>query len=180
MSRGTAGATFSDGLVFLATLSLAVALLYPAWSARSFRARVSSVVADVEGLASAARGALRTGAWPTPTPPGQAPRELIGLSGEGGLFSRTEYTLGWTVWDVVDSIQAPQDVQINPSDAPPDSAGPRLRPVVRTVGGITVYSREPDLLAELARRYSTEISFVVDTTWTLVLPDRGPAPQPGG
>ena len=53
---GRRGATFADALVFLATLSLAAALLYPAWSARGFRERVTTafkiILSDpnVEGI----------------------------------------------------------------------------------------------------------------------------------
>ena len=178
--RGRNGATLSDGLVFLATVSLAAALLYPAWSAREFRGRVTSAVSDVETLGAAARSTLRSGgAWPSRAAPGEAPRELIGLSAEGGIFSRVGYTLGWTSWQVVDSVVAAPDLgpaPVDPVDAPPESVGPRLEPIVRTVGAVAVHSGDSALLAELSLRYAGEISFVLDTTWLLLLPERGSAP----
>ena len=170
------GATPSDVLIFLATISLAAALLYPAWSAREFRGRVDSAVADVEALRSAARSAREVaGAWPSPAEPGSAPPELIGLSQEGSVFDRLDYTLEWTSWNVVDSVVVAPDAVFAVGDAPPDSAGPRTEPIVRAVGGIAVHSGDAALLAELAARYAEETSFVLDTVWRLILPERGSA-----
>lgn len=180
LMRSRSGATPSDVLVFLATVSLAAALLYPAWSARGFRGRVASAAADVDGLAAAARSTLESsGAWPSPAAPGEAPPQLGGLSSEGGIFSRLDYTLGWTSWQVVDSVEAPPPPPAAAGDAPPDSVGPMLEPIVRTVGGIAVYSSERALLAELSQRYAGEVSFVLDSVWLLVLPERGDAPVGG-
>ena len=178
--RGRSGATPSDVLVFLATVSLAAALLYPAWSARGFRGRVTSAVADIETLGAAARSTLQSaGAWPAPAAPGEAPPELVGLSTEGGIFSRLDYTLGWTSWQVVDSVAAAPPPPAAAGDAPPDSVGPTLQPIVRTIGGIAVYSSEDALLAELSQRYAGEVSFVLDSMWLIVLPERGDAPVGG-
>lgn len=172
--RSRAGATASDVLIFLATVSLAAALLYPAWSAREFRARVDSAVADVEALRSAARSALELGgAWPSPAEPGTAPPQLVGLSQEGSVFDRTDYALQWTSWNVVDSVVVAPDATFAAGDAPPDSAGPRTEPIVRNVGGIAVHASDAALLAELAARYAEETSFVLDTIWLLILPERG-------
>ena len=174
--RGRTGATPSDVLVFLATVRLAATLPHPAWSARGFRSRVASAAADVDGLAAAARSTLEFGGvWPSPAAPGEAPPELIGLSAEEGIFSRLDYTLGWTSWQVVDSVEAPPPPPATAGDAPPDSVGPMLEPIVRTVGGIAVYSSESALLAELSQRYAGELSFVLDSMWLLVLPERGDA-----
>jgi hypothetical protein len=172
------GATSGDVLIFLATLSVAAALLYPAWSVRDFRSRVDSAIADVETLAGAARGMRdRDARWPTPAPPGEAPAELPALLAEGGPFNGVGYTLGWTTWDVVDSVAAPPlAVPAAPGDAPPDSVGPRMEPVVRRVGAVTVHSSEVALLAELTERFAEETTFVLDTMWLLVLPERASAP----
>jgi len=58
--RGSRGATSGDVVIFLATLSVAAALLYPAWSVRDFKARVESATSDVSAVAAAAR-AVRAG-----------------------------------------------------------------------------------------------------------------------
>ena len=175
---GERGATFSDVLVFLATLSLFAALLYPAWSAREFRGRVSAAIADVETVGAAARRTLTgTGRWPTLAPPGSAPPELAGLAGEDNPFSRTDYRLGWTTWNVVDSVEVMPGPP-GPDDTPPEVVAPTLLPVLRSVGGISVHSTEAALLAELAERFAGETSFVVDTMWLLVLTDRADAPLP--
>lgn len=174
-ARGEHGATFSDVLVFVATLSLALALLYPAWSAREFRERVSAAVTDVQTVGDAARQALsRAGRWPTSTPPGTAPQELVGLAAEGSPFSRTDYRVGWTSWNVVDSIEV-MPTAPGLDDVPPEAEVPQLVPVLRSVGGISVHSADPALLAELSDRFSGETSFVLDTMWMLVLTERGEA-----
>lgn len=176
--RDRRGASPGDTLIFLATLSVAAALLYPAWSVRDFRARVDGAVEDVETLRAAA-GAVRddTGRWPTPSAPGQAPPELAGLVEENGVFSRTGYTVGWTSFEVVDSIEAPRPSDIpSADDAPRADAAPLMEPIVRSVGAITVRSGEDNLLAELLDRYSEGASFVLDSMWLLVLPERGQPP----
>ena len=174
------GATTGDVLIFLASLSIAGALLFPAWSVRGFRSRVENVVADVDAVAAAAR-AVRDGAdrWPAATPPGEAPPELSALGGPDGPFSRAEYTLGWTAWDVVDSVAVTTPTAPTSRDDPSDAnAGPRMQPVVRSVGAVTVRASEEALLAELQQHYADATSFVVDSTWLLVLPERGTSPVP--
>ena len=170
------GATFSDGLVFLATLSLFAALLYPAWSARGFRQRVSVAVADVEAVGSAARRTLSaTGRWPTAAAPGSAPPELAGLAAENSPFSRTDYRLGWTSWNVVDSVEVIPDAP-PPADGPFEAPVPIRVPVLRSVGGVSVHASDAALLAELSERFAGQASFVLDTMWLLVLPDRASSP----
>lgn len=178
--RRDRGATAGDMLIFLATLSVAAALLYPAWSVRDFNARVQSAIADVDVLGAAARSARDDDdRWPTPTPPGEAPPELARLGGEDGIFNRTGYTLEWTSWEVVDSVEAPplDDVPVT-RDAPPTSVGPRMLPVVRRFGAVAVHSGEEALLAELTDHYPVGTSFVLDSMWLLVLPERSEAPAP--
>jgi hypothetical protein len=47
-----------------------------------------------------------------------------------------------------------------------------MLPVPRAVGAVGVHSGEESLLAELLEHYGMEASFVVDTVWLLVLPER--------
>jgi len=61
------GATVADVSVLLAVLALISALLYPTWSARAFRERVASAIADVDALGAAARTS-RAGGRPPPRP----------------------------------------------------------------------------------------------------------------
>ena len=60
-------ATFADVVVFLATVSLAAALLYPAWNAREFRGRVATAVADIETPYSRSRHAATPIATTSPS-----------------------------------------------------------------------------------------------------------------
>jgi len=170
------GATFADVLVFLATVSLAAALLYPAWSARGFRERVETAVADVEAVSAAARRALQeTGRWPEAAPPGMAPPELAGLTGEGSAFSRTDFRVGWTSWNVVDSVEVVQPPPA-PEDTPPETIGRMMAPVSRSVGGVSIHSGDSALLAELSEHFAGEPTFVLDTMWMLVLTERSTRP----
>lgn len=147
---------------------------------RSFGATVERAITDVEALTAAALSERDArDRWPTPAPPGEAPRELAGLDGQDGIFSRLEYTLGWTSWEVVDSVEAPPSPDVPAADDAPDqSAGPRMEPVVRRVGAVTVHSSDEALLAELVEHFAGRTSFVLDTMWLLVLPERAVAPAP--
>ena len=170
------GATLGDVLLFLATVSVAAALLYPAWSARAFRGRVTSAIADIQTLGSAARSTREaSGRWPSAAAPGEVPPELAGLPARDSIFMRADYTLGWTSWEVVDSIES-VDTDPPPVDAPPDSVGPMLEPIVRWVGAIAVYSSEDALIAELFEHHADQDSFVLDTMLMLILPERSDVP----
>jgi hypothetical protein len=175
-SAGRRGATFADLLVFVATVSLAAALLYPAWSARGFRARVAAAVADVDSVAAAARRALEeNGTWPRTTPPGEVPDELPSLAGPDTPFTRAAYSLGWTSWNVVDSVEV-LPLPPAPGDTPLETMAPTHAPLLRSVGAVTVHSADPDLLAELSDRFAGEAAFVLDTMWLLVLTERARTP----
>lgn len=181
LARDRRGASVGDVLIFLATVSIAAALLYPAWSVRGFRAVVEQAVADADTLSAAAtRFRDQAGRWPTTGPPGEAPRELANLEGAGGVFSRQEYRVGWSTWEVVDSVEAPPMAD-SPSadDAPRADAEPVYEPVVRSVGAVTIRSSDSTFLAELLHRHADEASFVIDSIWVLVLPERaGPLESP--
>lgn len=171
--RARLGATTADVLVFLSTLALAGALLYPAWSAREFRERVDAAVADVEVVAAVARSSLEaTGSWPAPSPVGETPPEITGVSREGNPFVRADYRLEWTTWQVVDSVPAVVDLSATIDAVLPDSAGPAMQPVVHTVGALAVHTADPALLAELADRFADQTSVALDSVWMLILPER--------
>jgi len=174
---GRAGAAGGDALLMLAAMSLLAAAAFPAWSARSFRAGVGGAIADVDAVVAAARAAREsTGRWPASVPHGEAPRELATLGGPGAPFSRTEYTLGWDVWSVLDSVPAPPDQGPAPADAPADEGAPRLVPRVASVGGITLRTSDPALLAALLRHYGERSAFVLDSALLLILTERaGPS-----
>jgi type II secretory pathway pseudopilin PulG len=174
-----AGATVGDMLIFLSVLSLAAALLYPAWSARSFRARVGEAIADIDAVSGAARAVRESsGQWPAAAPPGETPPELASLAVRDSVFARPDYKLAWGRWEVVDSVPAPPETGPPPADAPPDTVGPRMLPIVRTVGSVSLYSGDTALLAELTEHYADAAPIVLDTVLLLVLPERSEAPRP--
>jgi hypothetical protein len=177
LARDIRGAAVADFLLVLAVVGLGAALLYPTWSARALRERIADTIADVDALVAAAQSSRQVqGRWPTPAPPGEPPPELSAGS-LAELFSRPAYTLGWAAWEVVDSVEAPreEDPQPAPDDLPPASVRPRLQPIVRTVGAVTVHTREEALIAGLLDHYGDGMSFVLDTLWMLVLPERSEA-----
>lgn len=96
---------------------------------------------------------------------------------------REAYVLEWRRWNRIERVPAPPNppnaTPVDPdeapppivgtADSPPDSVGPELMPVVRQEGAVVVHSSEELLLAELLRRYGPDVSFVRDTTWTLLI-----------
>ena len=173
LARDRQGASLADALVFMATLSVASALLYPAWSVREFRERVDMAIADVTEVSAAARTVLdETNRWPAAAPVGEPPAELTTLTAAGDPFDREGYTLQWTSWEVVDSVEAPPSEDLpSPDDLPQDS-GPLMVPVVQVVGAVAVHTGEEDLIAELMDHFAGNRSLVMDTTWLLMLPER--------
>lgn len=165
-------ATLADAFVVASSLALVAALLHPVWSARAFRDRVSATIVEVDAVAAAvqrSRDALDR--WPQPAPVGELPQELSGLAGPDDPFSRPDYALAWTTWEVVDSVPAPSEVGPPPApgDPPRASAAPRMLPVTRTVGALALHATEEALLVELLRHYGSDRSFVLDSLWLLVL-----------
>ncbi len=159
-------------------MALAAALLRPTLDARSFRRVVTQAIADVDAVSVAARAAREsTGRWPAGGDPGTRPVGLDALAGRDSVFSRPDYTLGWSVWDIVDSVPAPPETGPAPMDAPPDTVGPRMVPRVERVGGVSVYSGDSLLIAELTAHYADAAPLVLDTLWLMVLPERAPAPR---
>jgi len=159
------GTTPGDVLIGLAALSLIAALLYPSIRGRSFRSVVDTAVIDVEEMRSGARGAFsRTGSWPPPS-----------------TIVRDAFSLRWGRWETVERVPAPPSVSALPpdADAPPDSVGPALIDVVSEVGSIVVTSGNDGLLAELLIHFGDRISFVRDTTWTLVVRENDAPGGPG-
>lgn len=167
------GLSFADVLIGVAAASLLLALLYPTFRAWRFRALVEGVVSEVEALRIAAvRTYARTGVWPDASGPGAMPPGVAGAFGGDTTLVREGYALHWSTWEVVEEAEVPANVAMIPADtdAPPDSVAPPTMTVVRSVGGIVVHTSRDALLAELLTRYGRAISFVRDTTWTLVVP----------
>lgn len=167
------GITRSDVLIGVAAACLVGALAYPALRGRAFRGLVGGVVMEVEALRSGAtRSYTANGGWPASTEPGAMPAGMTGSFEGDTTLVREDYSLQWSVWEVVEETEIPSNVSVIPAetDARPDSVGPPTMTAVRQIGSVVVHSGRDDLLAELLIRYGAEISFVRDTTWTLVVP----------
>lgn len=174
LPTGRFGLTAGDWSIGVALIAVVVALLVPSLRVRAFRTELAEAVGEVESLRLGASGYLhQRRAWPAAAAAGAIPTELLGSFPSSTDLVRDRYTLEWAVWEVVDSVEAPPPTGPPPVDAPPDSVGPGMVPEVHRIGGIVVYSADERLLAGLLRRYGRGPSFVRDTTWTLVLPERG-------
>lgn len=174
-----------DAMIGLGVIALVMAALLPTYRARAFNAAVESAVADVEAVRQAtSRIRSTTGAWPTAVPPGMLPNGSSGALPADSALIRDGYAIEWRLWQRVEEELAPARSLAPPildpdeqppltglvaADAPPDSAAAEVIEAVRTEGAVVVHSSEPLLLAALLRQHGSAVSFVRDTTWTLLL-----------
>lgn len=175
MGRG--GVTSADVLIGLAAVILILAFTAPTLRARRFQNLLSTATAEVETLRTSALGSFNaSGVWPTAGESGVIPAEVAAAFPGDSLFVRDEYRLRWSVLEVVERVEAAPGSIVIPedADAAPDSVGPDMISVVRVVGEIVLSSGNDALLAELLANYGTEVSFVRDSSWTLVV-DSDPA-----
>jgi len=187
--------TRSDIAIGAAVLLFVWAALAPTLSARSFRSLSERAATDVEALRAAALGTVASsGAWPAAAEAGTAPPELSGAYPGEASLTFDDYTLQWVGLAVTAYEEAPpvtfvapdpdeeddegSGLIIAPGDAPPDSVGPEMRPVVRRMGAVLLYTNNDALLADLLTRYGTTVSYVRDSVWTLVVDDRETSGQP--
>ena len=163
-----------DIVVFLSFLTLGFALLYPRLQERAFDQQLDGAVSAIETLRAAASGFLNQNRdWPAPSPAGVAPPELVSAFPAEYRLAVEGYALEWNRWEIVDRpevVLPPEPVALSQEDSPDDSVPTRSTTLFRTVGGLTVYSGDSALLAGLLEHYGTRLSFVRDTTWTLVIP----------
>lgn len=168
----TAGLAPADLVILLALVSLMAALAYPMLRRSAFDSRVERAVSDVELLRrSAIAHRDRRGTWAPAAEPRHRPPELEGEALDS-VFRRPDYGIEWRRWEVVELEEIAPPPEGPGPEEPGEAPLPIRVPVVRLVGGITVHTADEALLAELAARYGDTISFVYDTTWTLVLPQR--------
>jgi len=165
----------ADWAVIASLLVLMTAAAAPALRGRAFRGLVDSAVGQVEALRTRAVDTRTAGgAWPTASEPGVTPPELRGAYAGDSALAFPGYTLEWRTVDVVERVASPTPPPPPTimGDAPPDSVGPEMISVVRPLGAIVLHSPNRSLLAEMLDRLGAELSFVRDTTWTLVIDER--------
>lgn len=174
-----------DALIGLAVVALVLAAILPTYRARALDRGVESATADVDALRLAAiRSRSATGAWPAAAAPGIVPEGAAAAFPGDSALARDGYTLEWRLWERVEEVPAPPRPQTAPvldadeqppagglvsADAPPDSAAAEVVEVVRTEGAIVVHSSRQLLLAALLRHFGSDVSFVADTMWTLLV-----------
>jgi hypothetical protein len=187
---GRIGSTTGDRLVILSVLTLGAAFVYPRIAHRAFERQLDRTVAAVDAVRDAAsRVRAENGDWPEGAEPGSIPAELAARLPGGFPFTTEHYTLQWTSWEITEDPpeaipQAVASTLPEGDDAPePDFAVPIVPRTIRAIGGLSVTARQPGLLAGLLERFGSTASFVRDSTWTLVLPERSeprnqPSPPP--
>lgn len=162
-----------DVLIGVSVLALVIAGALPTLRAHAFERQVEAAAADVEILRGAAIGQLQVlGRWPPAAGRGQIPRGVSGAFPGDSTLIRRGYSLEWTTWELVDRVEAPfvaAAPTVGGDAPPPDSVSPATMPIVREVAGVVVHSADESLLAELLARYGADVSFVRDSTWTLVV-----------
>ena len=172
-------------MIGLAVIALVLASLLPTYRARAFDGVVESAIADVEAVRQATtRVRASTGSWPTAVPPGMMPDGSSASLPADSALVREGYSIEWRLWERVDEEPAPARAPTPPvldpdeqppvgglvaGDAPPDSAAVEVIEIVESEGSVRVHSSEQLLLAALLRQYGADVSFVRDTTWTLLL-----------
>lgn len=166
--------TAADFAVILAALILIGVAAAPALRARSFRSMTNRAIGRVEAVRTAALGQKReNGSWPVASPVGASPPQLAALFPGDSALVFPGFSLEWQTLGVVEYVERPmaQRPIARPGDAPPDSVAPELIPSVRPLGRLVLHTGDDALLGELLARYGTESSFVLDSTWNLVIDD---------
>jgi type II secretory pathway pseudopilin PulG len=165
-----------DVRVVVALLSVVAALLRPVMQRRAYERLETDLMNRVEILRTAATLAvLRDGSWPAPTQAGRAPNELSSVI-EDNLMTGEAFTVQWHRWEVTEPAEDRQDPAVqNLDELPAETETPRIVLRPWSVGGIVVRSGRPELLTALLSAYGPTVSFVRDSTWTLVV-DRAADP----
>jgi hypothetical protein len=161
---GRGGFAAADVVLTLAVLSVAAALYAPFARQRAFETRLELAIADVEELRARARSyRAEHGSWPT-----AAELQLDATAGE----SADGGELGWVRWQTVRPTTATPPGATSPSPSGAGAPGPRPPEIVQ-LGSVTLRTGDSRLLAALLHRFGEGLSFVRDSTWTLLL---APAP----
>ncbi len=168
------GASMGDILVLLSILTLGFALVYPRLQERAFEQQLDGAVSAIETLRAAASAFLNQNRdWPAPSPAGVTPPELVSAFPPEYRLAVEGYALEWNRWEIVDLpeiVLPPESEELSQEDLPGDSVPTRPTALFRTLGGLTLYAGNSALLARLLEHYGASLSFVRDTTWTLVIP----------
>lgn len=165
----------ADFAVIAAVLVLVGVAAVPTMRGRAFRGLVEHAAGEVEALRTrAVDSRTNAGTWPAPSAPGVTPPELRGAYTGDSALVFGGYTLEWRTVDVVERVESPTPPPPPTilGDAPPDSVGPEMIQMVRPLGAIVLHSADRSLLAEMLTRWGREVSFVRDTTWTLLIDER--------
>lgn len=173
-----------DVILALGTVALVASLVYPPLRQRAFRQRMEAIVAYVDAVRDAAtRYRESAGHWPADAESGALPEGLAALLPADLVRRTADYALEWNRWDIVEVPPEAEQPSGELGTPPPAASLPGTPPIPRSqadsvvtrppfvtaLGGITVQTSEDAVLAALLDHYGSALSFVRDSSWTLVL-----------
>ena len=169
--RDGAGFLVADAVVGLAALAVLAALLVPVVQRSARYARIEAAQERVQQVHMGYQEhRAAEGSWPVSAPPGQVPEGLAAYLPPGASFEGDGFVVEARRWRAVEQPPRPQDIPEIPDDTPADTV-PLPSPTVGVLAGVSLGTSDPALLAALLSRHP-EDSFVQDTVWTLVFPQR--------
>ncbi len=105
MRRARGGFTLVEMVFVAAVVSIVARIALPSFPESVIRTRAISALGDVDVVRTAAANYhARSNLWPSETPPGVVPPELVADLPEGFAFERGEYQLDWEQWSLPDGI----------------------------------------------------------------------------
>lgn len=174
------GVTSGDILLALAVLALVGSLAYPRLERARLGDRVGTTAAQVRTLRD---GALRfraeRGEWPAASDALRPDAELAGYLPPGFGYGGGACALGWERWETVqapaDPVPIPEIAEPTPGREPPiPDTTALVEPVLAALGGISARCGDARILQALQDSFGVALSFIRDSSWTLVVP---PSPE---
>lgn len=169
--RDGAGFSLVDVVVGLAALAVLTALFVPVVHRSAREARIDAAQERVQQVRMGYdEHRTAEGSWPASAPPGRVPEGLESYLPPGAGFEGEGFVLEARRWRAVEQPPRPADIPEIPDDTPADTM-PLPSPTVGVLAGVSLGTSDPALLAALLSTHPDD-SFVQDTVWTLVFPQR--------
>jgi hypothetical protein len=171
--RPARGPQLGHALLFLSAGALTYAARLPGLRREALERSVAEANADVRVLRAAAeRFRLQQGHWPDGNAPGATPAELILELPRSFDPLHDGYAVQWTRLErlVQETLQSPIPAA-GPGAVRPTALPSRPIASISEFGAISIVSGNISLLAALYRDHGPAVSFVTDSTWTLLVPD---------
>jgi len=169
--RDHAGFSLADLVVGLAALTVLAALLLPVVHRSARAARLDAAEERVQQVRMAyEEHRTAEGSWPGSAPPGRVPAGLERYLPPGTGFEGEGFVLEARRWRTVEEPARPTGIPEMPDETPGDTL-PLPSPTVEVLAGLSLGTADPALLTALLSTHPDD-SFVQDTVWILVFPQR--------